>query len=81
MKRLEALDWLRALAVLLVVVTHSIAGLPIGGVGVSIFFVLSGYLITTLLLRERADIGRISIVCPSPHLCVGKVRLIPPRHR
>jgi peptidoglycan/LPS O-acetylase OafA/YrhL len=43
------------------VATHSIAGLPVGGVGVSVFFVLSGYLITTLLVREREATGRISL--------------------
>jgi peptidoglycan/LPS O-acetylase OafA/YrhL len=61
MKRLVALDGLRALAVLLVVTTHSIAGVPIGGIGVSIFFVLSGYLITTLLVREHEANGRITL--------------------
>lgn len=51
--RIEYLDWLRALAVSLVVVGHSAKPLaPGGAVGVSIFFVLSGYLIATILLRD-----------------------------
>src|SRR4051812_44258785 len=60
-KRLATLDGLRAFAVILVIATHSIADLPIGGVGVLLFFVLSGYLITTLLIRERDATGRIAL--------------------
>ncbi|WP_066597639.1 acyltransferase family protein [Cryobacterium arcticum] len=51
---------LRAIAVLLVVADH-LLGKPVGGfIGVDIFFVISGYLITGLLLREYARTGRIS---------------------
>jgi peptidoglycan/LPS O-acetylase OafA/YrhL len=51
--RIEYLDWLRALAVALVVVGHSARPLaPGGAVGVSVFFVLSGYLIASILLRD-----------------------------
>ena len=50
-RRIPALDFLRAVAILLVVGSHS--GLPTdGGMGVEIFFVLSGFLITWLLLQE-----------------------------
>ncbi len=52
---------LRAIAVTLVVVTH-LWGWPTGGfVGVDVFFVISGYLITGLLLRELERTGRISM--------------------
>jgi peptidoglycan/LPS O-acetylase OafA/YrhL len=58
MRRIAQLDGLRALAVGLVVVDHSVAWFAGGGVGVNIFFVLSGYLITSLLLSEREKTGR-----------------------
>jgi peptidoglycan/LPS O-acetylase OafA/YrhL len=51
---------LRALAVVAVILNH-LLGWPTGGfVGVDIFFVLSGYLITGLLLREHDRSGTIS---------------------
>jgi peptidoglycan/LPS O-acetylase OafA/YrhL len=52
---------LRALAVVAVVLDHTV-GFPGGGfVGVDMFFVLSGFLITGLLLREYEATGRISL--------------------
>jgi peptidoglycan/LPS O-acetylase OafA/YrhL len=56
-------EGLRAVAVLLVVLYH--AGLPrlTGGyVGVDVFFVISGFVITGLLLRERRGTDRTSII-------------------
>jgi peptidoglycan/LPS O-acetylase OafA/YrhL len=53
------LDGLRAIAVLLVIGAHT-GYVPGGYVGVDVFFALSGYLITTILLREHAD-GRWSL--------------------
>ncbi|MFT4082192.1 MAG: acyltransferase family protein [Nocardioides sp.] len=59
--RLAALDGLRALAVTAVIVFHAFPGtFPGGFIGVDVFFVLSGFLITTGLLRERAR-GRIGV--------------------
>lgn len=57
-----ALDGLRALSILLVFFVHIHVNRPEirGWIGVHIFFVLSGFLITTLLLREREHYGRIS---------------------
>jgi peptidoglycan/LPS O-acetylase OafA/YrhL len=53
---------LRAVAVLLVVLGHAgVPGLAGGYVGVDVFFVISGFLITTLLVREHRRAGRISL--------------------
>lgn len=58
--RLPALDGLRAVAIGVVMAYHG--GLPIpGDLGVTCFFVLSGFLITWLLLKEHAQHGRISL--------------------
>ncbi len=59
----RALDGVRGVAVLLVVAYHlevpySVRG---GSIGVTTFFVLSGFLITTLLLREANATGRVGI--------------------
>ncbi|MET0996753.1 MAG: acyltransferase [Mycobacterium sp.] len=58
-----SLDGMRALAVGLVLLSHS--GLPLvtagGPVGVAIFFTLSGFLITSLLLEERRRFGGLNI--------------------
>ena len=59
-KHLPALDGLRAVAVLIVVLGHAGLALPTD-LGVSAFFVLSGFLITRLLLREDAETGRVSL--------------------
>lgn len=57
-----ALDGIRGLAVLAVVLFHSGVSWARGGfLGVSTFFTLSGYLITSLLLAERAATGRIDL--------------------
>ncbi|MGH1978813.1 acyltransferase family protein [Rothia sp. L_38] len=60
---LRGLDGIRAIAVLLVLVYHLWPQyLPGGMIGVDIFFVISGYLITALLLREGAYTGKMDIV-------------------
>ena len=71
--RIPSLDGLRGIAILLVVSIH-LAGsryyLPasffnylgdLGALGVRVFFVISGFLITTLLLREQRSTGNISL--------------------
>ncbi|WP_138442145.1 acyltransferase family protein [Sinomonas susongensis] len=56
-----ALDGLRALAIALVAVYHAVMPAHFGGAGgVDVFFVLSGFLITTLLLQEHGAAGRVS---------------------
>ena len=68
MKRIPTLDGWRAIAILLVIADHAQLGLfsghPFGitgGHGVAIFFVLSGYLITSKLQAERNDTGSLNL--------------------
>ncbi|MEZ5298086.1 MAG: acyltransferase family protein [Ilumatobacteraceae bacterium] len=59
---LPGLDGMRALAVVAVMVYHANPDwLPGGFLGVEVFFVLSGYLITLLLLHEHESNGRIDL--------------------
>jgi peptidoglycan/LPS O-acetylase OafA/YrhL len=59
--RLEGLDGLRAVAIVAVVVYHlDPAWLPGGFLGVDVFFVVSGFLITTMLQREALVRGGIA---------------------
>ena len=57
--RLPQLDGLRAVAVIFVMAFHFIPGIdrfaPLGSIGVRLFFVLSGFLITRILLASRAE--------------------------
>lgn len=59
--RFAHIDAMRAFSVLIVVLAHAGLGwiLP-GGAGVTIFFSISGFIITTLLLREREKTGGFS---------------------
>ncbi|HSQ67838.1 MAG TPA: acyltransferase [Polyangiaceae bacterium] len=65
-RRFNSLDGLRALSIV-PVVWHHATPRPLEGVlgrgplGVDLFFAISGFLITTLLLRERDDTGTVSL--------------------
>jgi peptidoglycan/LPS O-acetylase OafA/YrhL len=69
-KRIPSLDGLRAVSITLVLLAHvsGTAGLPVrslpfawGTLGVSAFFVISGFLITSLLVKEHDRSGAISL--------------------
>ena len=61
-KGIPALDGIRAVAIGLVLTEHGgIPGVPGGFLGVDVFFVLSGFLITSLLLDELGRRGRIAL--------------------
>ncbi|HEX8849225.1 MAG TPA: acyltransferase [Gemmatimonadaceae bacterium] len=69
--RIPSLDGLRAVSIGLVLLSHATMGPPLnsgpgailsqGALGVSVFFVISGFLITGLLLREMDTTGTISL--------------------
>src|SRR5215469_8527111 len=73
-RNIPSLDGLRTLSILMVLLGHlyGTLGYPKNAVtlelshfahfGVQVFFVISGFLITTLLLREREKTGRINLV-------------------
>jgi len=59
---IPGLNGIRALAVLIVLVAHfEISGLVPGGFGVTVFFFISGFLITRLLLAEVASKGQVHL--------------------
>ncbi len=71
----QDIEGLRAIAIFAVVGCHANLPLFIGGfVGVDVFFVLSGYLITGLLVKEISDTGRINFLA---FYCRRLKRLLP----
>jgi peptidoglycan/LPS O-acetylase OafA/YrhL len=60
-ERWSALDGLRGLALLAVAAFHTMPSVPGGFLGVDLFFVLSGFLITFLLVREHQKFGSIRL--------------------
>jgi len=62
LSRHSGLDGLRGVAVILVIIFHSgLDWLPGGFLGVSVFFTLSGFLITSLLINECENTGRLNL--------------------
>jgi peptidoglycan/LPS O-acetylase OafA/YrhL len=71
-QKIPSLDGLRAVSILLVLIGHTLKGDPMwssqyegiriyASVGVTMFFVISGFLITTLLLKEKASNACVDI--------------------
>lgn len=92
--RIAGLDGLRAIAVLLVIGSHTRILDPswnAGTVGVTIFFTLSGYLITGILVREYEATGRIDVlrfakrrairIFPAYYLALAVLLVIAPMDR
>jgi len=89
--RIPSLDGLRAISILCVIAGHLGAGPALGAFGVNVFFVISGYLITTLLRNEREASGRISLLAfylrrsfrifPASFAFIGFVALMAPSVR
>lgn len=76
MPHMTALDGLRALAIIIVYLSHSGLGSVVpGGLGVTIFFFLSGFLITSLLRVEYVSSGTVSF---TGFYIRRAVRIIPP---
>lgn len=80
-KKFGSLDGLRAIAILAVVWHHAGAAVPgwqvttRGFLGVDLFFIISGFLIVTLLLREQRQTGTISL----PNFYIRRfLRIFPP---
>ena len=59
--RMPALDGLRAISILAIVLYHGGVALPGGFLGVDIFFVISGFLITSLLLVDWERHGKLDL--------------------
>ena len=74
--RQPALDGLRALAILIVMISHAGLGQIVpGGFGVTIFFFLSGYLITNLMVKEWDKTERLDF---RVFYLKRAIRIVPP---
>lgn len=66
-RRYPSLDGLRAISILLVITAHLVGAVPVfwrldcGNLGVRVFFLISGFLITALLINEQVKTDRISL--------------------
>lgn len=76
---LPSLNGIRAVSILIVLYAHTLNGIY-GGLGVQIFFVISGFLITTLLIKEYLNTSTINLkafylrriirILPVAYLCL-----------
>lgn len=75
-RHMPSLDGIRAISFLLVFFSHAgLGGLVPGGIGVTIFFFLSGFLITTLMRVEFEKNGFVNL----PHFWLRRIfRIFPP---
>ena len=99
--RIPSLDGMRAISILLVLLGHAAMsdGAPhllapfahVGNIGVRFFFVISGFLITTLLLKEQARSGTISLgqfylrrtlrIFPAAYFFIAVMAILAATHR
>jgi peptidoglycan/LPS O-acetylase OafA/YrhL len=84
--RIPSLDGLRAVSILMVVLLHTLQRFQVsrywylfgnGATGVYIFFVISGFLITSLLLREH---GKYGTICLKSFYLRRGFRILPPAY-
>jgi peptidoglycan/LPS O-acetylase OafA/YrhL len=92
-KVLPSLDGFRALSIMIVIICHVLMSFktpydfhPLANLGVQFFFVISGFLITTLLIKEQLDKGSINLknfyirrairILPVAYLFLGIVVLL-----
>lgn len=86
-KHVACLDGLRGLAILGVWAVHAgIPGSTFGWLGVELFFALSGFLITTLLVKEQEETGQVNLLkfwgrrflrlIPAYYLYIGFITLL-----
>jgi peptidoglycan/LPS O-acetylase OafA/YrhL len=73
--RIPALDGVRGVAVLAVFASHAhVPGFSLGGVGVDAFFVLSGFLISSILIGEVERTGSVSL----PRFYLRRIKRLTP---
>ena len=60
-KRIKTLEGLRGISIILVLLSHYVSDTIPGGLGVNIFFVISGFIITRNAIRESQTTGTFSV--------------------